>query len=219
MEQAGDLVRTAVDNEPCVVPGEIWQRDRGRDTGQSLPPFHEADPLRQGMNREELRKACAGALAAELFERILEREEREGRVAVSGSAVRLAGHRITFTEEEAGLRGRIEAELGKGKLEEIPDAAGLAPRLGADPGQVERILRALQSLGVVVHLEGSLVLHEARLEAVREELRSYLEGSGEIAVSQFRELIGSNRRWALALLNHFDGEGFTIRRGDVRALR
>ena len=44
-------------------------------------------------------------------------------------------------------------------------------------------------------------------------------GREEITVSQFRELIGSNRRWALALLNHFDGEGFTIRRGDVRALR
>ena len=218
MEEAGDLVRTAVDNEPCVVPGEIWQGTAEEMRGQ-LAAFHEADPLRQGMNREELRKACAGALAAELFERILEREEREGRIAVSGSAVRLAGHRITFSEEEAGLRGRIEAELRKAKLEEIPDAGGLAPRLGADPGQVERILRALQSLGIAIHLEGSLVLHEARLRDVREELRTCLEGREEITVSQFRELIGSNRRWALALLNHFDGEGFTIRRGDVRALR
>ena len=218
MEVAGDLVRTAVDNEPCVVPGEVWWRT-AEEMRTLLAAFHEDDPLRAGMNREELRKNCAFALAAELFERILEREEREGRVAVSGSAVRLAGHEISFTEEETGLRGRIEAELRKGKLEEIPDAGGLAPRLGADPGQVERILRALQSLGVVVHIEGSLVLHEARLRAVREQLRSYLERRGEIAVSQFRELIGSNRRWALALLNHFDGEGFTIRRGDVRVLR
>ena len=218
MEVAGDLVRTAVDNEPCVVPGEVWRRT-AEEMRTQLAAFHEDDPLRAGMNREELRKNCAFALAAELFERILEREEREGRVAVSGSAVRLAGHEISFTEEETGLRGRIEAELRKGKLEEIPDAGGLAPRLGADPGQVERILRALQSLGVVVHIEGSLVLHEARLRAVREQLRSYLERRGEIAVSQFRELIGSNRRWALALLNHFDGEGFTIRRGDVRVLR
>ena len=162
MEVAGDLVRTAVDNEPCVVPGEVWWRT-AEEMRTQLAAFHEDDPLRAGMNREELRKNCAGALTAKLFERILEREEREGRVAVSGSAVRLAGHEISFTEEETGLRGRIEAELRKGKLEEIPDAGGLAPRLGADPGQVERILRALQSLGVVVHVEGSLVLHQARL--------------------------------------------------------
>ncbi|SVC48594.1 uncharacterized protein METZ01_LOCUS301448, partial [marine metagenome] len=61
--------------------------------------------------------------------------------------------------------------------------------------------------------------HRDSVEVVKEKLRQQLQQQGEITVSEFRELIGSNRRYALALLNRFDGEGFTVRRGDLRALR
>ncbi|MEE3258441.1 MAG: SelB C-terminal domain-containing protein, partial [Candidatus Latescibacterota bacterium] len=73
-------------------------------------------------------------------------------------------------------------------------------------------------LGVVEMLEGGLLAHGGAIAAVRGQLRNYLLGYGEITVAQFRELIGSNRKYAMALLGHFDAEVLTKRAGDVRVL-
>ena len=38
----------------------------------------------------------------------------------------------------------------------------------------------------------------------------------QLTLAQFRDFIGSSRKYALPLLEYFDGAGFTRRRGDVR---
>ena len=53
----------------------------------------------------------------------------------------------------------------------------------------------------------------------RGQLRLELEEKGQIKVAGFRDLIGSNRRYALALLSFFDNEGLTQRSDDVRTLK
>ncbi len=44
-------------------------------------------------------------------------------------------------------------------------------------------------------------------------------GGDGITVSAFRERLGTSRKFALPLLEHFDARGITLRRGDVRVLR
>ena len=126
--------------------------------------------------------------------------------------------RPIFTPEQEALKADIEARLNTTVFAEIPAVAGLARELGAERQQIEAILRALQELGVVEMLEGGLLAHGGAIAAVRGQLRDYLLGHGEITVAQFRELIGSNRKYAMALLGHFDAEGLTRRDGDVRVL-
>lgn len=161
---------------------------------------------------------CARYAQPELFDCALLHLEAEGRVAMDGAMVRAADHGISFTPEQQALKTDIEARLNTTVFTEIPDVAGLARELGAERQQIEAILRALQELGAVETLEGGLLAHGEAIAAVRGQLRDYLQGHGEITVAQFRELIGSNRKYAMALLGHFDAEGLTRRDGDVRVL-
>jgi selenocysteine-specific elongation factor len=54
------------------------------------------------------------------------------------------------------------------------------------------------------------------MEKARQIVRQGLERHGSLTVSQARDLLGSSRKYVLALLARFDAEGVTRRRGDER---
>jgi len=121
--------------------------------------------------------------------------------------------------KEETLRQQLLVALNQPALATIPDAEGLARLLQVEGRQVEALLKAMTSLGTVVALEGGLLLHIETLAQVRGRLRVHLEQQGSVTVAGFRDLLGANRRWALALLALFDREGLTDRQGDLRVLR
>jgi selenocysteine-specific elongation factor len=184
----------------------------------ALANFHRTEPLKPGLRREELRNLGARYAQLELFDCVLAYLVEQNRVAMDGAVVRSFTHGIHFTPEQAALKAEIETRLNTTDFTEIPDAAALARALDVEQRQVEAILRALQELNVVVALEGGLLAHREALATVQQRLRTYLQAAGEITVAQFRELIGSNRKYAMALLGYFDAAGFTARNGDVRVL-
>ena len=56
------------------------------------------------------------------------------------------------------------------------------------------------------------------LERIESDLVAYLREHGQIEVAGFRELVGTTRRFALPLLNYFDGKGLTQRDDALRRL-
>ena len=214
----GRALRLTVDQEDSLVHAARWNEIT---TGivEMLAAFHEQTPLAKGLNREDLRRQLGRYVPPSLFQRVMESMMRDGRIAIEGSLVRAADHRIQFSGAEEQLKQQIETILQKVTLDQVPDVKELAHQAGTDSARVEVILRALEGLGQVTFLEGTLVIHMTTIAEVRQRLREYLQAHSEITVSGFRDLIGSNRRYALALLNRFDGDGTTQRNGDVRVLR
>jgi selenocysteine-specific elongation factor len=213
----GRVVRVVVEEQAQILHRDV--RDQwGARIEAALGDFHRDQPLKPGLRREELRNLSARYAQPELFYYVLRHLEGEGVVEIEQAVVRAAAHSIRFTPEQEALKAEIEARLNTTAFAGIPDAAGLARALGAERKVVDAVLGALQDLGVISTLEGGLLVHGEAVEIAREQLRGYLAGRGEITVAQFRELIGSNRKYALALLGHFDAEGLTARQGDVRVL-
>jgi len=62
-------------------------------------------------------------------------------------------------------------------------------------------------------------IHAEALADVRERLVALLEAEGEVSLARFRDELGTSRKYARALLEHFDGEKLTLRRGEARVLR
>lgn len=218
LEAEGVVERVQAENQEGALHADV-SREMERRIEAALRAFHEENPLKLGLGREELRVRSARHAQPELFDYLLAGLGRKGRLAVQGGMVRAVDHRIRFGEEEDTLRARIEAAVNRREFSGLPDAASLASRLAADAEQVKGVLGALQSLGRVVAFDGGLLLHAEVVEWARQELGRYLEENGEITVAQFRALIDSNRKYALALLGYFDREGFSERRGDVRVLK
>ncbi len=114
--------------------------------------------------------------------------------------VRTPEHAVTAAGSDAGRA--LLAEL---------DATPFSPPAPTDPA----LARALVREGALVDVDGIVFTSDA-IGRARALLRPALVDGGSITVSDARELLGSSRKFVVPLLERFDREGFTRRRGDVR---
>ena len=181
-----------------------------------LRAFHEREPLQTAMPREALRAMLPVSLAATTFDALLDEMAQAHQIVVSPTGVRLAGHRVTLSEEETRLKERIES-LTYGAawqpltLDELVDQ--LANR---DLGR--KLCFALIKAGSLVRV-GDFVVSARRIAEGAEILRSHIRQQGSLAVGEARDLLGSTRKWLVPILEYYDKSGLTKRAGEVRVLR
>jgi selenocysteine-specific elongation factor len=101
-----------------------------------------------------------------------------------------------------------------------PEAAALVARLDASPfappePEDVSLARALVRDGVLVDV-GGIVFTGSAVDRAHELVREHLARHGTLGVGDARDLLGSSRKYVVPLLEHFDREGVTRRRGDVR---
>ena len=157
--------------------------------------------------------ALPAADAGLLLRRMVEAGELvagEGGYAPAGAGV--------LGDEQAALAGTI---LGRLRAEPFapPTLATLAEELRRPPRELGQILDVLARRGEVARVDKDLWFASAAVDAAREVLLAQLESAGEVTLAGFRDAAGCGRRNAQALLEYFDREGLTLRRGDVRVAR
>ncbi len=103
-------------------------------------------------------------------------------------------------------------------LEARLHAAGFAPPLDAELDAAA--LDALRAAGRAVRVGRNLHFHPQRLAELRAiVIATAGRHGGEITIAQLRDELGTSRKFAQGLLEHFDSERVTIRRGDVHVVR
>ena len=183
----------------------------------TLTEFHRREPLKPGMSKAELRTVMGVKIAPKLLDDALKWLVQEQRVAEQPQWVKLAHHEITLSPADERLAQRITARLSE-TLFAPPEEAALHQELAIPPGDLRRILTALQGMGRIVRLEGDIYFLSSALEAAEKHLIDFAAGKIEISVSEFRELLGTTRKYAVPLLNWFDRTGRTERVGDNRII-
>jgi selenocysteine-specific elongation factor len=103
-------------------------------------------------------------------------------------------------------------------LEQQLRAAGVEPPLDSELDA--RDLAALRDAGRAVRVSKALHYHAEVLGEIRGRLVKLAEGhGGAVTLAQLRDELNTSRKFAQALLEHFDSEKVTIRRGDEHFLR
>jgi selenocysteine-specific elongation factor len=103
-------------------------------------------------------------------------------------------------------------------LEQLLRDAGLEPPLDSefDPSD----LAALREAGRAIRVGRNLHYHRDVLADIRVRVIALAERSGgAVTLGQLRDELGTSRKFAQALLEHFDSEKLTIRRGDEHVVR
>ncbi len=103
-------------------------------------------------------------------------------------------------------------------LEERLRTAGTEPPIESELDPAD--LNALRAAGRAVRVSKTLHYHPDALEEVRRRLIAVARRHGDaITLAQLRDELGTSRKFAQALLEHFDSERLTIRRGEAHHLR
>jgi selenocysteine-specific elongation factor len=72
---------------------------------------------------------------------------------------------------------------------------------------------------VLVKVKEDLYFHRQALEELEGKLVQFLQQNKEMTPPQFKEISQVSRKFAIPLLEHFDGKKLTMRIGDKRVLR
>jgi len=95
----------------------------------------------------------------------------------------------------------------------------LAAALGVEPARVKRALGGLQGAGLLTALKPDVWFPSSTLAQIRARTIELASREGTVSVAELRDELATSRRYAVALLEHFDAERVLIRRGERHALR
>lgn len=178
-----------------------WQQRR---INAALHEFHQSEPLRLGMQREQLRSKLGLKLAtlAALLDRNAEVIEDRG-------VLRLAAHQISFDAAQQARIAELMAQM---------NAAPYTPPAYADAAALvgEDVLRALIDLGEIVQVQADVIFTHAAYEEMLTGVLNLIDQNGGITAGEFRDHFNSSRKYAIGMLEHLDSIGITARSGDKR---
>jgi selenocysteine-specific elongation factor len=119
--------------------------------------------------------------------------------------------------EDPLARSLAAAVRADGMSPRAPDA--LAAATGLDRPDAVRILDGLVAEDVLVRLRPGVYLDPDSLETARRAVVAACERDGSVTIARLRDLLGTSRKHAQAILEHLDARRITRRLGDEHVLR
>jgi selenocysteine-specific elongation factor len=213
LAERGDVLR--VSRPVAYVDGaaarELLERSISR-----LEEAHRAEPWALGMTSIALARALD--LPEALLVRILGEFVDDGRLINRGGYYATLEYQPTFSADQRALFDRLVALDPSQPLMPVPfvpvtEAVKRSAVTGAGKAFETMLARgALVKVGDDLYRSSQITQIVARIE-------SYLRERGRMTAAEFRDLLGTSRKYAVPLLEWLDTRGVTIRSGDFRMLR
>ncbi len=206
---AGMIERGALrDIGGLIITGSGWQALHKRALA-SLAGYHESSPLRLGMPREELRSRLA--LKPQMFNALVAENVEQGAMIAEGPYLRAADHEILLSQtQEAQVESYLAAMRRSGVS--TPSVKESQRVLGED------LYYALIDLGRLEQLNADVVYERDQYADIAAKITGFLQSNGQIDAAQARDLLGTSRKYAIAILEHLDDIKVTKRVDDARVL-
>jgi selenocysteine-specific elongation factor len=176
---------------------------------------HREQPLQPGISRGALRGTLPENVPPDAAELALVRLAARGELVVEGDVVRRPEHRPALAVEDESVATRLLEEARQAGLDP-PAPREWAARLGLALPRFREIAGYLERDGRLLRAPGDLWFDAAAVTALRRRVVERLERDGRLETAAYKALIGTSRRTAVPLMELFDAERVTIRRGDAR---
>ena len=205
------------------MPGRRWIHKEAflkvvSESVEILENYHSKNKLSLGMAKEEFKSRLMknmhlqdGKVAEELFSLM----EKDSVIKCAGQTVSLKDFSIEYSPELEQMRQRM-IEIYRDKPFEMPTIEE-ALEAEADKVNGKHIIEALAVEGFLLRLDYQYyIASDAFREAVKKTRRIAEENDGKFTLAQFRDVIGTSRKYALVILDHLDREKITQKVEDVR---
>jgi selenocysteine-specific elongation factor len=186
---------------------------------QRVTAFHQAQPMSEGLPREEARERIFRRVDPAVFERVL--ADLKARNAIVGTdRLALATHRVSVAGADDRVRAAIVEAYRAAGLKP-PDGAAVEAQAGAPKAIVDKVTTLLLREKVLVKLD-TIVFHAGALQQLKADVAGLKAaapgGRATVDVAAFKDRYGVTRKFAIPLLEYLDRERVTRRTGDVRVV-
>jgi selenocysteine-specific elongation factor len=177
---------------------------------------HEREPWAMGVTSFTLSRSLSVSEA--LLLRVLAAFAEEGRIAHRAGYFSTADFAPKLTaEQQAFFEQHVPVDRASPFLP-VPLESVVA---AVKQSRVTGIGKAFDTLlvkGMLVKVNDELY-RGTQMAQIHARVETFLRANKQMTMAQFRDLIGTSRKYAVPLLEWFDARGITVRSGDYRMLR
>lgn len=185
---------------------------------ETLAEFHASSPDLPGLGQERLRLALTPRLPAPAFRTALDRLATAHDIVLDRSWVRLPSHSVRLSPEDERLWQVIQPSIGGTERFRPPRVRDIAKLRKIDESAVRRVFKLAARRGDVDELAHDHYFLAGTVIEMADLARALADAGGEFSVAEFRDRLDNGRKVAIQILEFFDRQGLTMRRGDIRRI-
>lgn len=220
-EAARDLGLVTFPTGPLLAAMTAGRFDTYREHALArLADQHATHPELPGLGQEKLRLALLPRLPAPVFTAILGKLQGDGDIRLDRAWVRLPGHEVRLSVDEERLWQQLLPGLAGTARFRPPRVRDMAKASGVDEAYVRRLCKLGAQRGDVDEIAQDHFFLAATVVEMAEIARALAANAedGRFSVIQFRDQLDNGRKVAIQILEFFDAQGLTMRRGDWRRI-
>ncbi|HLI94485.1 MAG TPA: selenocysteine-specific translation elongation factor [Candidatus Baltobacteraceae bacterium] len=181
-----------------------------------LAQQHRSEPWAMGST--SLALARAFEMDEPLLLRVLGAYAEEGRIAHRSGYFALTDHTPKLSSEQQAFFEHYAPADPASPFAPTPLAQVVAAVKQSRINGIGKAFDTLLAKGALVKV-GDDVYRGAQIAQIRARVEQFLRSNKQMTMAQFRDQIGTSRKYAVPLLEWFDARGITVRSGDYRMLR
>ncbi|KNZ43366.1 selenocysteine-specific translation elongation factor [Acetobacterium bakii] len=179
-----------------------------------LREFHKAYPLKEGMNRAEVRGKLIRKAQVNAIDSIINYFIDRKIIRWESEFISLPDFTVVYKEADTALLNEV-GDLYKSNGFSPPSLDDLAKHYGKNK-QYTGAITMLKKSGTIVSLDLKYFIHKEYYEKALALLNAHFEKNDEIALGDYRDMLGVSRKYAVALLEEFDKKKITRKVGEGR---
>ncbi|MBS1724619.1 MAG: selenocysteine-specific translation elongation factor [Armatimonadetes bacterium] len=180
----------------------------------ALEALHDREPAKAAFSREKVAAAAGLEWQGKPLDRIITFLGEQSKLRVSGGLLAFPGRGATLNAAQRQLLERVTSLLESSGVN-VPSPSETALALGVPVQAVNAMLDMGLKAGELVRLADLVWYTPAQIQGLLATAKAKLGGE-RFSVSQFREALGTSRKYAIPLLEYADARGVTFRQGELR---
>ncbi len=176
----------------------------------ALSRFHKDNPLKSGMSKEELKVKVLTPHFSSLASLVED-------VVVDKEMLRLRSFKVALSSVDEDSKNRILSVLDKDGFQP-PLKAELVRQLSISARELDDLIKLLTREGALVRINDSLYITGKQYDKMIALMKDFYLKKPEMTIAEFRDILGTTRKYALPLVEYLDSHRITLRVGDIRKL-
>lgn len=181
-----------------------------------LSEYHQKNKFRIGFLKEELKnKLGVKNLKPKVYDRVLDYFEKEGLIKLTSKYVSLSDFDIKFSDD---IQKMVDSIIEEYKIKKFipPKIKDLEVKFNSK--YFAQIHEYLEEIGILYKLNPEMYLLKEDFLHAKDKIVEFLKNNGFIELKDAKEILNSNRKYLVILLEHFDELKITRRNEDKRVL-
>jgi len=199
----GKVVAVGHGEHSLVFAASGWER-LAKKAEAAVENYHRKFPTRSGMPKGELVNKLGLSPNSPVLQRLFD----DGILVEEGAAVHLPSYRIQLSQQQ------------QAKIDDFLSALNRNPY--SPPGDITLepdLLNLLIEKQQVVKASDGVVFSASAYNEMVNKVIAHAKAKGKVTLAEVRDMLGTSRKYAQALLEYMDEKKLTRRVGDERVLR